>query len=79
MHQVIVGEDCTRVLSVPSCALRLKEDTAGFWEGRCLCETASSTSYDVSGLFWADSFDNSIAVRISNPSQSTPRSPWIYP
>lgn len=44
----------------------------------CLCETVNSTSYDVSGLFWADSFDNSIAVRVSSPSQSSPHSPWIY-
>lgn len=50
----------------------MKEDTAGFWKGHCLCETVSSTSYDVSGLFWADSFDNSIAVRVSNPSAIRP-------
>jgi len=66
---------CTRVLSVPSWALRLKEDIAGFSEC-CLCETVSSTSYDVSGLFWADSFDNSIAVRVSKPSQSRVHRGW---
>lgn len=29
---------------------------------RCLCETVSTPSYDVSGSFWLASFDNSIAL-----------------
>lgn len=63
----------------PSYAARLKVDTAGFRAGYCLCETVCLASYDVSGLFWADSFDNSIAARVSSPSQSSLHArPWIY-
>lgn len=75
-----VGEDRrARTADEPSYAARLKEDTAGFRAGYCLCETACTASYDVSGLFWADSFDNSIAARVSSPSQSSPCAPMDLP